>query len=77
MNIVTLLLHIGTFSADVADVKALVTDLVGKNTAGVKVDVAKLVADLTALFTAGLIPLPAGVTLEQATQILSGLAAIV
>lgn len=76
MNIVTLLLHIGTFAGDVTDVKTLVSDLVAKNTANVKVDVAKLITDLTALFTSNLIPLPAGVTIDQATQILQGLSAI-
>lgn len=76
MNLMTLLLHIGTFSGDVADVKTLIQDLIAKNSAGVKADVTKVIADLVALFTSNLIPLPPGVTLDQATQILQGLSAI-
>lgn len=77
MNLLTLLLHIGTFSGDVADVKTLIQDLVAKNATNVKTDVAKVVTDLIALFTNNLIPLPAGVTLAQVTQILNGFASVV
>lgn len=77
VSVISLLLHIGTIASDVGDVKKLITDLLAKSTAVVPEDIAKLVTDLTALISSGLIPLPPGMTQDQATQILASLSTVV
>lgn len=71
MNVVQLLLHIGSVVKVGEDLEKVIADLVAKKDAAV--DATTTLTDLGALLTSGAIPLPAGVTAAEVTAMLADL----
>lgn len=71
MNVIGLLLHIGSVIKTVEDGERLVKDILDKQAAGQ--DAIKTLEDIAGLIASSVIPLPAGLTVAQAQQIISDL----
>jgi hypothetical protein len=71
-SLLTLLLHIGALSSSVKEVESLIADIIAKKP--IADDAKALISSIIGML-GSVIPLPAGLTLDEATKILNDFAA--
>lgn len=74
MNVIQILLHIGSVIKTVDDGEKVFNDIVGKKS--VEGDLIQTLTDAAALVAAGLIPLPEGITIAMVQAALNELKAV-